>query len=98
MPLSRSKKRDASTTSGEISSTSARRTAPGASAEPTVTPLPSPMTQISLRAAVQQQRQQAEQPLRQHVAAVRRVHLAVDRQRRVPVSRLTLTVPAAPSL
>ena len=70
LPLSRSKKRDASTTSGEISTTSARRTVPDASAEPTVTPLPSPMTATSCASPWSEHGQQAEQTLGQHVAGV----------------------------
>ena len=75
------KKREASTTSGEISSTSARAIG-WRSAAPTLTPLPRPMMATSRGLLVHQQRQVRHQLLREHVAAVRGVHLAVHRERR----------------
>ena len=54
----------------------------GAAPRRRVTPLPSPMIADLARVLVQQQRQVRDELLREHVAAVRRVGLAVDRQRR----------------
>ena len=78
--LARRRTRDASTTSGEISTTSARSIG-CVSADASVTPLPRPMMASASAVRVKQQRQVREQLLRQHVAAVRRVDLAVDRER-----------------
>ena len=95
--LAREKYRDASTTSGEISTTSTPRTG-CTSADASVTPLPSPIMPTLRGILVQQQRQMGQQP---SASACRRVFDASIfpsmASVEVPVSRLTDTVDAAPS-
>ena len=73
---------DASTTSGEISTTSAAAIG-WASADANVMPLPKSDDADPPRVPVQEERQVRERLLRQHVAAGRRVDLAVDGERQV---------------
>jgi hypothetical protein len=70
--FSASKKRDACTTSGEISTTSARSMG-WLSAAPTVTPAPQADDGDVAGMRVQEQRQVRDELLRQHVAAVGRI-------------------------